>query len=221
MMEQKIKIVTFDLDGTLVDAYRAVSQSLNYALTMFQYPPIDDETIRRSVGWGDRHLMARFVKEDHVDRVLSVYRQHHKQALKAGTKFLPGAKELLLKLKHQGYILTVASNRPTRFTQIILKHLNIASVFNYVLCADKVKNPKPAGDLLLETLKKFSLHCDQMIYVADMTIDVETGQAAGVKTIIVTSGSSTKQEIERLKPFRVIDHLSSVEDILEELKCYA
>lgn len=200
-----------------MDAYQAVASSLNYALGMFHYPVVDDDTIRRSVGWGDRHLMGSFVKDEDIDRVLSVYRQHHKNALKSGTKFLTGAKELLAQLKQDNYLLTIASNRPTRFTHIILKHLRASSLFDYVLCGDKVTNPKPAGDLLVETLKKFRLTPDEMIYVGDMTIDVQTGHAANVKTIVIPTGSSTEQELKSLKPFCIIHRLDVLHDVLGEL----
>src|SRR5262245_54914291 len=112
----KIKLIIFDLDGTLVDAYKAVAASINHALSTFGFPKIDDETIKRSVGWGDKVLVSKFVPPEKLDQVLSVYRLHHRSALKSGTKFLPGAKQLLERLKEAGYQMAIASNRPSRFT---------------------------------------------------------------------------------------------------------
>src|SRR5262245_35251088 len=123
LMLKKTKLVIFDLDGTLVDAYKAVAARLNHALKSFKYRVLDDPTIKRYVGWGDKNLVSKFVRPEDVDRMLSVYRAHHRSALKSGTKFLPGAKPLLDALKKDGYQLAIASNRPSRFTHIILKHL--------------------------------------------------------------------------------------------------
>lgn len=208
----------FDLDGTLVDAYRGVASSLNYTLSQLNRAPIDDDTIKRTVGWGDRHLIATFVVEDDVDRALSIFRQHHARALKEGTIFLPGAKRLLSELASKKYALAVASNRPTRFTHIILKHLRLRQAFDYVLCGDKVTRPKPAADILEQILKKFSLTPNEALYVGDMTIDVETGNKAGVKTVAVVTGSSTREELASLKPFKIIDQVSQVAQIVEDLK---
>ena len=54
-----IQLIIFDLDGTLVDAYQAVHLSVNYALDQLNYPPIDFETIRKSVGWGELAFLLR------------------------------------------------------------------------------------------------------------------------------------------------------------------
>lgn len=217
-MSKELQLVIFDLDGTLVDAYRGVASSLNYTLSQLNDAPIDDDTIKRTVGRGDRHLIASFVAEDNVDRALSIFRQHHARALKEGTVFLPGAKKLLKELSAKKYILAVASNRPTRFTQIILKHLRLQQAFDYVLCGDKVAHPKPAADILEKILKKFSLTPDEAVYIGDMTIDVETGHMAGIKTVAVVTGSSTREELVSAKPFKIIDQISQVARIVEELR---
>ncbi len=216
-MNDKLKLVIFDLDGTLVDAYRGVASSLNYTLSQLNCAPIDDHTIKRTVGRGDRHLIATFVTEDNVDKALSIFRQHHARALKEGTVFLPGAKKLLSELRTKKYALAVASNRPTRFTRIILKHLRLQQAFDHVLCGDKVAHPKPAADILEQILKKFSLTPNEALYVGDMTIDIETGKRAGIRTIAVVTGSSTREELALLKPFKIIDRVSQVAWIVENL----
>ncbi len=216
-MNDNLKLVIFDLDGTLVDAYKAVAESLNYALGQMNYPSVNDEAIKRSVGWGDRHLIGTFIAKGDVGKALSIFRQHHARALKKGTTFLPGARQILEKLKTRKYILAVASNRPTRFTHIILKHLQIQNIFDYVLCGDKVARPKPAADILVKILTKFSLRPDEVLYVGDMTVDVETGNKAGIKTIAVLTGSSTREEVSCLAPYKIIDHVSDVAEIVENL----
>jgi len=216
-MSNDIKLVIFDLDGTLVDAYKAVASSINHTMAQMKEDSVDDETIKRSVGLGDRHLIGTFVKAQNVDRALSIFRQHHARALKGGTTFLPGARKLLDELKEKKYALAIASNRPARFSHIILKHLNIQNVFDCVLCGDQVARPKPAADILEQILKKFSLETKEALYVGDMAIDVETGNKAGIKTIAVLTGSSTKEEIDCLKPYKVIKNVYEVAQIVSNM----
>ena len=217
MMDHPIRLVIFDLDGTLVDAYTAVASSVNYTLARIGVAPVDDRTIKKTVGWGIRHLVGTFSGEEKLERALSIYRQHHARALKSGTTCLPGARELLDRLKAQGYKLAIASNRPTRFTHIILKHLKIDRAFDHVLCADKVAEPKPAAEMLNRILAKFSLGPDEVLYVGDMTIDIETGRAAGVRTVAVATGSNSKEELASLKPFALIGHVLETARVLEGL----
>ena len=214
--ERKIKCVIFDLDGTLVDAYKAVAASVNFMRAQFGRPPADDAAIKRTVGRGIRHLVTAFADGEDVEAALSVYRQHHARALKAGTACLPGARKLLQQLKAQGYKLAIASNRPARFTHIILKHLQIAVLFDMVVCADDVAEPKPSPEMLAKILKKFAAGPDEALYVGDMTIDVETGQAAGVPTAAVITGSSDREEIMRLQPLKVMDNILEVAQLLAD-----
>ena len=213
----RIEQVIFDLDGTLVDAFKAVTVSLNHALKKNGYSVLSHETIKRKVGWGDRHLIACFVKPGDVDAVLAVYRRHHRTSLIKGVRFLPGAKRLLSDLKKRKYKLAVASNRPTFFSNIILRTLSARKYFDQVLCADRVKNPKPAPDLLKKILKRSAVKPSQALYVGDMTIDAQTGRRAGVKTVIVLTGSSRYGQVAPLKPFGIIRRLRELTPILKTL----
>lgn len=214
-MTRPIKLVIFDLDGTLVNAYPAVYRSINFAMKALGLPRIASHTVKRSVGWGDRHLLEKFVGPERSSKALAIYRRHHRQALRQGVTFLPGAKRLLDYLSANRYQLAVASNRPTRFSLIILRQLKIRDYFDYVLCGDKLKNPKPAPDIILRILDKLALPARQALYIGDMTIDIQTGHGAGVRTVAVTTGSCTRRELAKLKPYRVIPRVSEVVKILE------
>lgn len=217
-MRYKIKAVIFDLDGTLVNAYPAVERSMNYALVRSGFPKVSAYTIKRSVGWGDRHLIEGFVGREHAPRVLKIYREHHQQSLRTGVRFLPGAARLLKDLDRRGYLLAIASNRPTKFTRIILKVLNIEHHFDHVLCGDKIERPKPYPDILRLILKKYKLRTHEALYVGDMTIDVQTGNSARVKTVAVLTGSSTRKEISELKPFKIIPRISGLTEIIKTIE---
>ena len=212
-----IKLVIFDLDGTLMNAYPAVLRSINYTLKKLGFQKRNYDTIRRAVGWGDSSLLRGFVGADNLKKAIAIYRPHHALALKTGTTLLPGAKNVLNKLKRRGYLLAVASNRPTRFSLIALHYLKIKSYFDYVLCADKVKKGKPAPDIFQQILKKFSLKPREALYVGDMTIDVVAGKKAKIPTAAVLTGSCSRAEIARLKPKWIIKDVSQIPDILDTL----
>ena len=111
----------------------------------------------------------------------------------------------------------MASNRPSRFTQIILKHLNARDRFDCVVCGDNVARPKPAPDMLEAILKKFALAAGEALYVGDMAIDVETGNRAGVKTVAVVTGSSTREEVAGQNPYKIIGHVAEISAIVKAL----
>ncbi len=210
----KIKLVIFDLDGTLVNAYPAIVQSFNKVMEALGRPQQKSRVIRRAVGWGDKNLLKPFVATRDLNRALAIYRQDHQKALAQKTRFLPGARKLLLDLRKQKIKLAVASNRPTKFSLIILRHLKVKKYFDYILCGDKIKRAKPHPDIILRILKRLSVQSQEAVYIGDMTVDVLAGNRAKVRTIAVLGGSSTRKELARLHPDKIINNIACVSGIL-------
>ncbi|HNX81735.1 MAG TPA: HAD family hydrolase [Candidatus Omnitrophota bacterium] len=208
------KLVIFDLDGTLINAYPAIIESVNSTLTAFGYHRQKASVIRRAVGRGDRKLLESFVPGENSDALLAYYRKHHAKALLRGSRLCAGAQSILEYLTKKRYILAVASNRPTRFSRIILRHLQIRSYFKYVLCADVLKAGKPDPAILRLIMRRFKAHRQETVFVGDMVIDAQTARAAGVTMILVRGGSSSYAELLAQKPYRIIRRISLLRKIL-------
>jgi phosphoglycolate phosphatase len=213
-MMKNIKLIIFDLDGTLVDAYQAIIRSLNFSLQKLGYPRQDDLTIRRAVGWGDDNLLKPFINLRDIKKALLLYRQHHKTTLLRYSRLFPNVERVLRWLKDKGYKLAIASNRPTKFSWILIRHLGLSKYFAYVLCGDKLRHGKPHPEILNKIMHRFSVKPAQTLYVGDMSIDAQAGRRAKVKTIIVTTGSSTYPEIKKEKPYRIIPRIIELLRIL-------
>lgn len=211
---KETKLIIFDLDGTLVDAYPAIIESFNYAMEVLGYPRRKDSIIRRAVGWGDSSLLKPFVREEDLNKAVLIYRKHHKGSLLKHSKTLPFARELLGYLKKKGYKLAVASNRPSFFSGILIRHLGLGRYLDYTLCADRLKKGKPHPEILKRIMRRFSVKPRQALYVGDMAIDAQAGRRAKIKTIIVTTGSSLKSEIKEENPYRIIGAIRDLKAFL-------
>lgn len=211
---QDLRLVIFDLDGTLVDAYSAISESFNYVMRRLGLRPQSAGTLRRMVGWGDINLLKPYVAPGDLEHALSLYRAHHKDSLIKHSHLYPYARRLLSRLEEKGYKLAVASNRPSKFSRILLRHLKISAFFDYVLCADQSGRGKPHPEMLNKIVKRFALKKSQALYVGDMAIDAQAGRRAKINTIIVTSGSSSRLEVKREQPFKIIPALNCLFDLL-------
>ena len=209
---RNIKLVIFDLDGTLVDAYAAIESSFNYVMRKLGLKPKSASLIRRAVGWGDANLLKPYLEGNNLRRALSIYRRHHEHSLLKQSRLYPAVRPLLRGLKSKGYKLAIASNRPTRFSLILLRHLRIIEFFDYILCADKLKRGKPHPEILNKIIRKFGVKKSQVLYAGDMIIDAQAGRNSGVKTVIVTTGSSSLAEIKKERPFKIIPRISRLYD---------
>ncbi len=201
------KLFIFDLDGTLINAYPAIVESMNYTLRRMNHPEAESERIIRSVGLGNDGLMKKFFSDQEVPEARQIYREHHRDNLIGKISLLPGALALLRNLKAKGKLLAVASNRPAETAALLIKILEIEVYFDRVLTGEEVAQPKPAPDILIALLDYFQVSREEAVYVGDMDIDAETGAAAGVKTVIVVTGSSTREEIETARPDLILDSL--------------
>lgn len=203
-----IKLIIFDIDGTLVNAYPAITASFNYAMRSCGYPARSAAVIRRAVGRGDLELLRPFVALRELRSVLRVYRAHHSRALIEKARLYPGVRALLTGLRRRGIMLAVASNRPTRFSQLLLRHVGIRTLFCRVLCKDAVRFGKPHPQILSTIMRLCKVSPGETLYVGDMVIDAQAARRAGVKAIMVTTGSSTRAELKRERPYLVVPRLT-------------
>lgn len=210
----KFKLIIFDIDGTLVNSYPAIISSFNYTMQKLGLAKQKSIVIRKSVGLGDELLLKPFVGNKNIAKAIKFYRAHHRKSLLKKTYFMPYAKQLLTYLKNKGYKLAIASNRPKKFSNILLKHLKIIKLFDYVLCKDELRFGKPHPSILNKIIHKFNISKPEALYVGDMAIDVCTGKRAGIKTFAVATGSSSLSELKREKPDFLAKNLSKMFEIL-------
>ena len=208
-MEHK-KLFIFDVDGTLVNSYAAIAKSLNFTRKRFRHPAVSPAKVKRSVGRGDKLFIDTFFAADEAQKALAIYRSHHRRALIQYAKLYPRVITVLSTLRRRGKILAVASNRPARFTDILLKGLKIKEYFHAVYCGDTIKSLKPDPKILQIIMHRFGFKASDTVYIGDMGIDMQTAQAAGIDAIFKKGGSSTPAEVKKYKIAKVITHLEEL-----------
>lgn len=204
------RLVIFDIDGTIVDAYGAIEKSLNFTLRKLGYKKASMPVVRRAVGHGDRNFIEYFVKKKDAEKGLKLYRAHHEKALLRYSKVIPGARQLLRDLEKKGYKLAVASNRPPKYSMILLKHLDLLKYFDAVECARGRSEIKPKPFLIPRILRKLGVKKAEALYVGDMTVDVRAGHNAGVRVVAVLGGSSSHSELKEAGPCGIARKLSNL-----------
>lgn len=201
----------FDLDGTLVDSYGAIAESLNAARRAFALAPLPEDDVRRRVGHGLEALMADVLGAERAAEGVRRFRARYAEIYLDRTVALPGVADALDRLAGAGLPMAVASNKPARFTGPILERLGLRSAFRAVHGPDTVGATKPDPAMLRACLADLGARAAESVYVGDMTLDVESGRAAGVEVWLVPGGSSPARAL-RESGCPVLDGLGAVAD---------
>jgi phosphoglycolate phosphatase len=210
----RFKAVLFDLDGTLIDSYPAIAASVNHVRAGHGLPPLPEAEVRRHVGRGPAELLQRTVERGDVQANVLAYRAHHPSVLREGTRLMPGAGEALRTLHERGLRVGVCSNKPARFSREIVSFLGVSDCVDVLLGPEDVARPKPAPDMIEVALARLGVGRDQALYVGDMTVDIETARAAGVRVWVVATGSDDSAALDRAGPDRRLAGLAELPGLL-------
>ena len=186
----------FDLDGTLVDSYAAIGISLNHARAAFGLDPMDLAEVRRKVGHGLESLIEDLVGPDRVAEGVRLFRERYAEVFAEHTFALPGVGDALATLADRGYPMTVASNKPARFSEPILDSLGFLGFFRLVEGPDRAGTTKPDPAMLNNCLRAMELDPRAALYVGDMVLDLQTGRCAGVPVVLIRGGSSSDEVLD-------------------------
>jgi phosphoglycolate phosphatase len=206
--------VLFDFDGTLIDSYDAIAASVNYIRGVHGQGPLSVEEVKRHVGRGAGYLLSQTVPGSDVALDIELYREHHPTVMFDLTRLLPGAREALTGLHRAGRKIGLCSNKPRVFSPRLLDHLGIADCFDVVLGPEDVARPKPAPDLVITAMERMRVAPPQVLYVGDMTVDIETARAAGVAVWIVPTGSDELPTLEAARPDRLMRRLDELLELV-------
>ena len=213
----KHKAVIFDLDGTILDTLDDLKNSVNFALSKNGLPVRTIDEIRAFVGNGIRLLIERAVPENTdsgvVDRCFEDFKAHYKEHSADNTKPYEGIIALLEELKSKGVKLAVVSNKADFAVQTLVEKY-FRGLFDFAVGEREGIRRKPCPDSVNEAIKVLDASPDEVVYVGDSEVDIETSRNAGVECVAVTWGFRDKCVLESLSPEYIIDKPSQLMELI-------
>lgn len=211
-----IKLIIYDLDGTLIDSAKDISTSVNFMLEQLGLKRVPEEQIRVHVGSGLVHLIRNILNDAAagatvdgiLDRALDLYKTHHSEHLLDQTKLYPGVKTAVEFFRDKKQ--AVITNKNEEFSRQILKGLGISKYFFDVIGGDQQYPKKPAPDSVLKLMELVRVKPDETVLIGDSAIDIQTARNAKIKSIAVTYGFGSRAEIESSKPDKVVNQLDEM-----------
>lgn len=214
--------VVFDLDGTLIDSARDLTQALNRVLGEHGVPPVDAVAVRHLVGDGSLTLIERCfaaagrrIDPVRPEALRQSFLAHYAACLTDHTVANVGVAPVLARLRAAGRRLAVCTNKPAAMSEVILARLGLAPYFDAVLGGDSLAVAKPHPEPLLAAIERAGGGAGAVM-VGDSRTDVATARAAGVAVVVVSFGYTPIAPHE-LGADAVIDHFDELVPALAAL----
>jgi phosphoglycolate phosphatase len=182
-----IKVIIFDLDGTLFDTRADIVNAVNNTRLSFALEPLPFDRVVAMVGNGMKVLAERSFRDSAVpteDAAREIYKYYEAHAAETATLY-PGVQETLPLL---GRILTVVSNKPVALVSALLEQHRIAHHFDYIAGGDTFERLKPDSMAVDFIRERYRVRADEVLIVGDHTPDIEMARRTGTHSIYCRYG---------------------------------
>jgi phosphoglycolate phosphatase len=211
MTALRYRAVLFDLDGTLVDSYAALADSVNFARRREGLAELPEARIREFVGDGLDRLLQRAFDSRTIPRgVREAFEGRYDEICCEQSRVLDDVETTLDALSGLGVAMAVCTNKPTAFSRKILDFLRLAPHFRAIVGPDVAGARKPDGRHVLRTLEEAGCSTSGALFVGDMPIDVAAARDSGIDVAVVTTGSSSLEQLREAHPDHFLDRFSDL-----------
>jgi phosphoglycolate phosphatase len=229
---ESLKLLVFDLDGTLIDSAQDLCNSVNATLTHMGLPPLTDEVIAGYIGNGALILMRRALAADTnapVDEqllakayafFLDYYREHkldYTYAYEGVLEALAALRSVHDEPAAAPRAMAVLTNKPVRPAQAICEALGLAPYFINIYGGNSFTTKKPDPEGLFALMQQAGARPEQTVMIGDSQVDVQTARNAGAWSIGCTFGLAPGS-LEAIPPDILVDSPADWTDALSPVK---
>jgi phosphoglycolate phosphatase len=178
-------------------------------------PPPTAAEVRGMVGHGLERLLEKAVGAERAAEGVRLFRERYPEVAVAKSHLLPGAAEVVAALDERGHPMAVASNKPPRFSRMILEAKGVAGRFRGVGGPDAETPAKPDPAMLVRLMALVGVPASGTIVVGDMEVDFEFARAAGCRIVLIPGGSRTREELAGIDPYAFLETITELPAWLE------
>ncbi|MDY0250813.1 MAG: HAD-IA family hydrolase [Pseudomonas sp.] len=204
----KLRVLIFDWDGTLVDSIKRIVEAMHTASDLCAMPRCSNEQVRAIIGLAmPQAYDVLYPEADDADlkqRFIHAYSEQYLILEERPSPFYPGVLDALENYRRAGYKLAVATGKSRRGLHRVLSGHKMLDYFDITRCADETRS-KPDPLMLQEILKYCAATPEQAIMVGDSPFDLRMANNANVSAVAVSYGAQPLSVLYQEQPVLAID----------------
>ena len=181
VQKKEVKAVLFDLDGTLVDSFKAWFYVINDSLKYFSLKVLTKKEFEKRFGAPIEQDVKTIFNGRTISEVEHAYNIHFKKRKKY-VKLFSESIQTLKNLKNKKIKLGLITSSTRYITLMTLNNFKLKKYFNVIVTMDDVKRRKPAPDMVLKACKKLKVKPENALLIGDTNNDMIAGERAGCIT---------------------------------------
>lgn len=215
---QKIKLIIFDWDGTLLDSLSPLTESFIETCKDMDLnkPTIND--IRQSFGHKPEQIIYQFFPEESTknkDFTLIFTTKFRNFYQKKSAKLFPGSKLVLERLSQKGYKLAIATNKTRPLLEKELGETAVESLISMSQTPSE-QPAKPNPSMLTHIVNAHGLHAENCLMVGDHENDILAAKAAHIPVVVIAENSSTAEKLTYHQPHAIISSIENLPDWVQQ-----
>ena len=218
-----VRAVLFDLDGTLVDSAPDLTLAANKMLSALGCPQVNRSQVKGWVGDGVRSLVRRALTailgdvptESLIEQGYVLFQRYYAESVYQDSTLYPGVHETLQTLNSSGLALACVTNKPSRFTKLLLEKSGLTGFFGAVVSGDDLSLKKPDPAPLEFAAEQLGVPLTACVLVGDSTNDIRAAGAAGIPVLWATYGYAGQDDIEQDATHGAIDTIFQLCECLQ------
>lgn len=213
-MPTRLPAVLFDMDGTLLDSIELILGGAEYAFEGRDVRPTRAEW-KALIGTPLDSMLARWATgHDDVLALRARYRQYQLDNHDRLVRLYDDVEATLRSLHAAGHPLAIVSSKLDAGIRRSMDHYGLTPLFSAIVGLDHTTEHKPNPAPVRFALSRLGVAESDAVFVGDSPHDIEAGRRAGVRTIAVTWGAYTREEISPAGPDHFIDEMTALEALV-------
>ena len=210
-----IKLVAFDLDGTIADTIPMCIKAFKQAVTPYTSKILSEDDIVKTFGLNEEGMIKQVISEDWEKALFNfytIYKEMHTISLQP----FMGIRELITELKENSIIVSLITGKGQRSCDITLRHFEMEALFDNVSVGSPERNTK--AESMAKLMSEYKIQSTEMIYVGDDFSDITACSKVGIRCLSAAwiAAPSKMKKLEKENQGYVFGSIKSIHSFLKK-----